>query len=440
MSSVNFAQPDVTLRLDLAGVIRGASLSNALSGEATTGWIGRVWADTVAGGGNAQVRQMLDDALSTGLSPFHQVRQRLPSGMELAVEYTTVRLEGTAGLIAIGRSLEAVTELRSRLVAAQLSMERDYWKLREVETRYRLLFDASAQPVLLVSADDMRIVEANPAAIRALGVGRDCDLLPEVLPAQREAFDAMLARVREQGKAPGLVAHLGPDRQPWLVRASLVAAEPGAVYILQLSPSSAPPYPVDRGSRGRLEEVMARLPHGFVVLDAEGTILQANRAFLELVEHTTEGSVLGQRLGRWLLEPGAEAGVALDDARRIHAARQFTATIVGELGRETAVEISTAGNTDSAPRFLGVLLHRLRDGGAAAAPAPADLPGTGTLREIVQATVATVERRCIEAALDGAKGNRTVAAKRLGLSRQSLYAKLVRYASEVSTTVPRRKK
>ena len=61
-------------------------------------------------------------------------------------------------------------------------MEQDYWKLREVETRYRVLFDASNEAVLLLNADTLRIVEANPAAIRALGLARGRDLLRRTRP------------------------------------------------------------------------------------------------------------------------------------------------------------------------------------------------------------------------------------------------------------------
>jgi DNA-binding NtrC family response regulator len=46
---------------------------------------------------------------------------------------------------------------------------------------------------------------------------------------------------------------------------------------------------------------------------------------------------------------------------------------------------------------------------------------------LVRNTSAVVERACIEQALRDAHGNRTAAADALGLSRQSLYAKLERY-------------
>ena len=106
-------------------------------------WIGRPWIETVENLGTSNVKRMLDDARTTGVSAFRQVTQRFPSGLELPMEYTTVLLGGRAGLLAIGKNLQAVAELQARLIAAQQAMERDYWKLREVETRYRLLFDAS---------------------------------------------------------------------------------------------------------------------------------------------------------------------------------------------------------------------------------------------------------------------------------------------------------
>ena len=176
------------------------------------------------------VRRLILDARETGVSAFRQVTQRFPSGLELPMEYTTVRLGTRSGLVAIGKNLLAVAELQSRLVAAQQAMERDYWKLREVETRYRHLFDSSNDAVLMVRATNLRIVEANPVAIRALGLapaGRD--LLGEIALADREPFQTMLSRVREFGKAPAMLAygldgtHHSPSKlcsQPMLIRSS----------------------------------------------------------------------------------------------------------------------------------------------------------------------------------------------------------------------------
>ena len=158
--------------LDLDGVIQDVTLSNGISGEAVDDWRGRPWVDTVGDSVSGKVARMLADARDSGVSAFRQVNQRFPSGLEVPMEYTTVRLGGKAGMIAIGRNLNAVAELQSRLIAAQQAMEQEYWKLREVETRYRMLFDASNEAVLLLKADTLRILEANPAAIRALGLAR----------------------------------------------------------------------------------------------------------------------------------------------------------------------------------------------------------------------------------------------------------------------------
>ena len=50
--------------------------------------------------------------------------------------------------------------------------------------------------------------------------------------------------------------------------------------------------------------------------------------------------------------------------------------------------------------------------------------GRKTLKQIVDAEKETVERACIEASLEMSQGNKALAAKLLGLSRQSFYAKL----------------
>ena len=69
-------------------------------------------------------------------------------------------------IVAFGRNLQPVSALQRRLVEAQQVLERDYARLRHVESRYRLLFRVSTEPVLIVDAASARIVEANPATAR----------------------------------------------------------------------------------------------------------------------------------------------------------------------------------------------------------------------------------------------------------------------------------
>jgi len=443
--AVNAAQPDVTLFLDAQGVIRDASLSEALSEEALEEWIGQPWAETVTDAGSDKVRRMLEDAAVHRVSVFRQLTQRFPSGRELLMEYTTVRLGGNAGLVAVGKNLQTVADLQSRLIEAQQNMERDYWKLREVETRYRLLFNASKEAVLLVDADSLRIMEANPAALTALGGPSPArawkagarELLSEVMPQDRERLQAMLQRVREQGKAPAMMVHLAESEKPCLMRASLMTSEPGPVFMLQLAPAEpAQPAPDHEPEPVSVASLVERGPDGFVVVDREGTVVRANRAFLDLIQAGAAGSVLGERLGRWLGRPGADLTVLLANVRRYGVVRLFSTSIRGEHGAETEVEISAVGDADAEPRYVGLLMRdvsrRLRaayEGGRVESVVGVltEQVGKSPLRQLVRETVGAVERHYIEAALELTGGNRTAAAELLGLSRQSLYAKLNRY-------------
>ncbi len=421
------------------GVIQEATLSNDVCNEAVEGWLGRPWLETIADNGGGKVMRMLEDARESGISAFRQVNQRFPSGLELPMEYTTVRLGGKAGLIAIGRNLRVVAELQSRLITAQQAMEQDYWKLREVETRYRMLFDASNEAVLLLSADRLRIIEANPAAIRSLGLARNRDLLPEIAAEDREPFQTLLLRVRQSGRAPGIVLHLGPDREAWIARASLMTSEPGPMFMVQLARAGGNQIEERGPTSTALDEFVDRLPDAFAVIDRDGVIRRANRAFLELVQVGVEGAVLGERLGRWLSRPGADLTVLLANLHRHGSVRLFATSVQGELGGETEVEISAIGNHAGRPDSIALLLRdvgrRLSSTDNAASlqsalAAVVEQSGKTSLRLLVRDTVGLVERHYIEAALQLSEGNRTAAAETLGLSRQGFYKKLAQYEME----------
>jgi transcriptional regulator PpsR len=438
MSGVNFAQPDVTLVLDDEGVIRKATLSNSVSGEGVGAWLGRPWTETV-GLGTGEVQQIVDDARESGISAFRQVLQRFPSGLELPMEYTTIRVGGAGGgLLAMGKNLKAVAELQARLVAAQQATEQEYWKLRDVETRYRLLFDASTEAVLMISAEDFRVVEANPAAVRSLHLAPGWDFLEALAAPEREVFLAMLRQVREQGRAPGIMMRLGPQREACTVRATLMASEPGLRYLLHITATGAPAVAAPPRAALSVDTLIDRLPDAFVALNDTGVVLRANRAFLDLIQVAAEGAVVGENLGRWLLEPSCDAAALLALLQRNRSVRLLPMAITGDLGTATRVEVSAAGNTEVHPAYYGVMLrdvsrrvpNPLDDHLAAVLDAVSRQVGHTPLLQVVRETSDAVERHYIKAALQQADGNRTAAAEILGLSRQSLHTKLNRYAAD----------
>ena len=66
----------------------------------------------------------------------------------------------------------------------QQAMDREYLRLRQVETRHRLLFQVTSEAVLIVDASNQRVVEANPAGDRR-GGGLDSRRLGAAVPPSR---------------------------------------------------------------------------------------------------------------------------------------------------------------------------------------------------------------------------------------------------------------
>jgi transcriptional regulator PpsR len=436
-------QPDITLLLDMDGVIREATLSPAMRSESVDSWLGRPWIEIAGDLGGDKVKRMVDDARASGISAFRQINQRFPSGLEIPLEFTTVLLGGRAGMLAIGKNLQAVAELQSRLIAAQQTMERDYWKLREIETRYRLVFDASDEAVVILSPANLRIVEANRSAVEALNSSRrrnedlaGREFLHDVASQDREAVRDMLNRVRERGKALSILVHLGPDAKSWMLRGSLIASDPGHVFLLQFTAAANATVEHEHTDSSSVERLVDRLPDGFVALDQAGIIQHANQAFLDLVQVGSKGSAVGESLGRWLWQPGADLNALLANIQRHGTVRLFTTTIRGELGTDTEIEISAADDSGEEPRYFGVLLrnvarrlpaHGEGDALRMALGSISEQIGKSSLRKLVKNTVSIVEQHYVREALELAGGNRTATAELLGLSRQSLYAKLNLY-------------
>jgi transcriptional regulator PpsR len=431
MIATNAVRPDITLTMDFDGVIRDALPSQALSDEKLEVWRGIPWGDTVDPLVAKQVAQSIEDIRRTGASSCFQLKQRFPSGRELAIEYTTISLGKSTGFIAVGKNIQTISDLQSRLLLAQQARERDYWKIREMETRYRLLFDATSEAVLLVRAVDLQIVEANLPANNLLGLQPNGEFLPDLQPRYRKSLKGLLEKVREQGRAPGIVLHIGSTSEPWSLRASPVNSAAGSFYLLQMAPIGASGATADRKSSELAEDLLERLPEGFAIIDRDGSVQRANPAFLDLAQIGAETAIFGQNIKRWLSQPGADSPVLLALIRKHGSVRLMSTTMHGELGSAAEVEISAVGDKDANPDYIGILIRditsRLRSLASPRSPIEPENDGYGTLEQRVKSGIEAIERRSIAAALEKSEGNRTLAAKILGLSRQSLHTKLNKY-------------
>lgn len=444
VTSILTAASDIALVLDEAGVIRGVSLEQSEQPiEESRSWLGHSWIDTVTPESRPRIQEMLREAAADGVSRRRQVNHLSASGNDIPIAYTTVRLNrDDKQLVAIGRDLSAVSALQQRLLEAQQSLERDYWRMRHIETRYRLLFQVSCEAVLVVDAATQKVVEANPAA-SALFDNPARKLIGRPFPfdidrASEGAVQELLATVRSHGRGDDLSVRLGSGARSATLSVSLVRQDAQSLFLVRVLPE-------DRaGGAGawseaaiRSSRLMQSLPDAFVAADGEGRVLSANRAFLDLVEVPTEDQVRGQLLSRWIGRPGADVGLMLATMREHGVVRLFGTSLRGELGSASEIELSGATVPEGAIGVQGLLIRDVSRRIALGPSGARDLTraveqlttlvGRVSLKNLVRDTTDLVERHFIEAALEMTDDNRTSASEVLGVSRQSLYVKLRRY-------------
>jgi len=144
------AAADITFVLDAAGMIKDVAFGSSELAPAFAGmrnWVGRDWAETITPESQSKAREILAEA-GTGPARARQVNQLAPNGPAVALMCTAARAARGQTVI-FGRDLRPLSSLQQQLIEALQAVERDYGRLRQMETRYRVLFQMSAEPVLL---------------------------------------------------------------------------------------------------------------------------------------------------------------------------------------------------------------------------------------------------------------------------------------------------
>jgi transcriptional regulator PpsR len=442
---------DISLVVDANGVIRDvASSTEDLAKESFDEWLGQLWIDTVTLDSRPKVEMLLREAgSSSGQANRRHVNQVLSGGRELPLLFSALRVESGDDArppdraIACGRDLRATAALQQRLVEAQQAMERDYWKFRHAETRYRHLFQVASEAVLVVDSATQKILEANPAATQLLGGHGTPDLVGQSFPfgvdtASAEALNNLIAGVRATGRSDQLRAGLLDGQGTVTVSVSTYRQDRLSHLLIRLDRTHAEaPSAEAPSTSAMLLRMVQSAPDCLVVTDLEGHVVSANAAFIELAQLTIEDQARGQTLDRWLGRTGVDLSVLISNLRQRGAVRLFATTLRGESGAVTEVEISATMVTEGDQPFLG---FTIRDVGRRLSSEPrpgkelpksvdqlTELVGRVPLKDIVGETTDLIEQLCIEAALELTRDNRASAAEMLGLSRQSLYVKLRRY-------------
>ena len=434
------AATDVTLLLDRQGIVRDVSFSDdSLLDNGGKHWIGKPWSSTVTKETVPKLEALLREAEHGGPTVWRQVNHPSARGVDVPISYAVRRFGSRGTLVAMGRDLRANSALQQRLVEAQQSVERDYWRLRHAQSLYRVALQLCSDAMLVIDASTLTVIEANSVAGRLLSVP-SAEMVGRVFPA---GFDAegskaianQLNKARVTTVVDEVQAKLIDGGREFFVACSFVRQEGSALFMVRLTPLRG-----DEAAHGLMNRLVEVAPDGFLMTDRDGRVLAANKTFVELAQLASEEEVCGHVLERWLGRTTVDADVLLTSMRQYGSVRLFGTTMRGALGSVVDVEVSAVSVTVGRDRAFGFVIRdvgRRLGGGVQSAnterPQPrtveqlTELVGRVPLKELVGETTDIIERLCIEAALELTQDNRAAAAEMLGLSRQSLYVKLRRH-------------
>lgn len=430
---------DFSLVLDRSGkIVELALSSDELQSYIDESWIGADLVDTVAPESRGRITEYLEAAIAEPDTPIRaDVNHLLADSSLLPVQYRMVAPSGDTRILAVGRDMRAVASLRQQLLNAQQALEADYWRLRQVETRYRQLFDLVSESILVLDAVSHRVLEANPAAAELLGsqgqrvVGKAFPLGLRSESAQ--VINSLMLEAQSVGRAHASGLQLDNEGSLVTVVISYLRQANEARFLVRMAHEQF----ASAGSDALLPPALQKAPDAVLLTDTEGRVLAANRAFVDLSQVVNEEQAVGVVADRWLGRSGVDLSVLLSNLRERGAVKLFSTVLRGDSGVHTDVEVSaTLAESPQRPMFaffIRDVSRRVSAQQTAGSGLPSTIEqithrvGRLPLKELVRESTDVIEAMCIRAALELTHDNRASAAELLGLSRQSLYAKLRRY-------------
>jgi PAS domain-containing protein len=239
---------------------------------------------------------------------------------------------------------------------AQQAMERDYWRFREAETRYRNLFQTSPKRCWWSTGSDQKILEANPAA-SAGRAGRRCAWWVRPCPPCSSPLTENRCRLCWPLRTHGWPARRGapahwPRGGPGDVLGLILPPGPGSVR----AGSAAPVVPTAAGGLpmavaggegqrrvvGLLEAYARHSPDGLVFTDPQGRILSANRAFCDAGPAQRRRPGAGRNAGPLAGSHRRRIGRADQQPAPARIGRPVHDHLRGEYGAVLEVEISAS--------------------------------------------------------------------------------------------------
>ncbi len=434
------ASADISLTLNREGVIQSIAFGNPdLRSPSLESWVGKNWLDVVTSESRPKIQALLQDANETSLSRFRQINVPSPGSADLPLLCATLKVGSTGQIIALARDLREISLLQQRLVDAQLAIERDYTRLRQLETRYRVLFEMASEAVIVLDANTFKVIEANPRAADLLGdsvkklSGRL--LMDYLTKGDRIQVQSLLSKVAYTSTVAALNTSILSGQEVYLSAAPF-RNENQSLILVTLKRSGELVDRHDSNAQSLVIQALEKAPDGFIVTNSAGKILTANQAFLRLIMSDKLEQILNEPLDRWLERSSVDLRVMLSNLHEKGSIKLFATSIRDSFGTLHPVEISAV----SVPYPHACLGFTIREVGSRirskiqpeesitrSSEELTQLVGRLPLKEIINETTDLIEQLCIKAALDLTRGNRVSASEMLGLSRQSLYIKLRKY-------------
>lgn len=406
---------DIALVIDDGGVIRNVAVGDA--GPAARAWIGRPWAETVTGDTRRKIELLLQEVGSTGVARRREVNHPSPGAPDIPIAYTAIRLGEAGPVLAVGRDLRAVAAIQQRFVDAQQEMEREYWRLRQAQTRQRLLDQVARDAVLVVDAQSLAVLQANRSAAQMFGA--PASALPD-------AIGDLLVMARSTGHAAEVRTRLGGGEHIELSATPFRA--PGAEHNQRLLVRARP---VDGDDEAAGSDAV-------VVTDSAGRVMMANAAFGPLCRDGA--AAIGRTLVDVLGDPQRALAALLAEVRREGIA-QSASLIVGAAGNCLPLQVSASLLAEGDQECIGITLRRV-DALTGGATAPDGLDGLARqleqllgrvgelpLADLMREAAALAERHAIRTALRRS-ADAAGAAAMLGIPDDELRQRVQRLGSD----------
>jgi transcriptional regulator PpsR len=429
---------DIALVIDRDGVIRNVAEGEASVTPSAGDWVGRAWVDTVTADTRLKIEMLLDEVRKTGVSRRCEVIHPGASGLDIPMAYTAVRLGAHGPVLAVGRDLRAVAAIQQRFIDAQQEMERDYWQLRQTESRYRLLFQVATDAVLVVDASTLRVVEANEASCRLFGIAASAlvgqRLESAIEPPSRSAVEELLVTAHSSERSAEIRVRLASGSVGVDISATPFRAE--TAHLLLVRARRVENANTTPGTSRAMDDFVNRTKDAVVITDSSGRILMANAAFASLAHVADAARLKGRPIAEALGDERGLVQAILTRVRKQGIVSQVTAQVHAASLHPSAVEISAALLAEGDQECIGLTLRRAdaRSASDGWTNGDAVLPGEElsaqlglmSLPELLLEAGRRAEEHLVSAAMARSRGDRDAAAALLGITPESLSLRLHR--------------